>query len=69
MLPFKVDPAWYDEFWMTERLERPRSLPGNLARLATVVALLAGGGVTLSHFQAHQSDGYQDWDKLAKDRK
>jgi hypothetical protein len=47
MLPFKVDPAWYDEFWMTERPERRRSLPGNLARLAMVVALLVGGGETM----------------------
>ena len=63
MFPFQVDPAWYEEFWLTNRPERRRSLSGNLARLAVVVALLAGGGVALSHINANQSSGYQDWEQ------
>lgn len=62
MFPFQVDPAWYEEFWMTDHAKRRRSLSGNLARVAVVIALLAGGSVALGHVHTDQWSGYQDWE-------
>ena len=65
MLPFAVDPEWYDTYWLTERPHRKRQpLRTDMARLAVVVVLLAGSGVVLEHLHA-QGDwgGYQDWEQ------
>ena len=65
MLPFLVDPAWYEEFWLSDKPpSQRRSVRGELARVAVVIALLAGGSVALTHFQAdHQDRVYQDWEQ------
>lgn len=53
MFPF-VDPGWYEKYWFSEPPQpRRSSLPRKLARFAVVVAVLAGGGVALSHFSAN----------------
>jgi hypothetical protein len=50
MLPFEINPGWYDTYWYSDR-PRPkhRSFPGSVARFAMLVMLLAGSGVALSH--------------------
>ncbi len=51
MLPFNVDPKWYEEYWLSER-PRPkrRSFSASLARFAVLAALIIGGGALLSHY-------------------
>ena len=54
MFPFRVDPAWYQEHWLTDRPGRRARPVGNMARFAIVVALLAGS-VALSRFDLHHA--------------
>jgi hypothetical protein len=32
MIPFQVDPSWYERYWLTERPARPRGM-----RLSTLI--------------------------------
>jgi hypothetical protein len=52
VFPFRVDPDWYDKYWLTDRPQptrRPRT--GKLRGVAAVLALLAAGGAVLSEFR------------------
>ena len=48
MIPFNVDPSWYETYWYaTDGRARSQS-PSRLAlRLATLVLLLSGGSLAL----------------------
>jgi hypothetical protein len=65
MFPFKVDPEWYENYWLSDRPHPPRkSLAGRLTRFAVVVVLVVGGGAVLSRLHVdHGASGYQDWEQ------
>ncbi len=50
MFPFNVDPKWYDDHWLRDRPRaKRRSFSANVALLAALVLLLAGGGLVLNY--------------------
>jgi hypothetical protein len=65
MLPFEVDPGWYEKYWYSEQPEpKRRAFPDSLAPLAVLAVLLAGGGVVLTHVHdSGNASAYQDWEQ------
>ena len=65
MFRFEVDPDWYENYWLREQPRpRHRSVGGQLARFAVVVALVVGGGAVLSRYHvSHDDSSYQDWEQ------
>jgi hypothetical protein len=48
MFPIKVDPKWYDNYWLSDQpRSKRRAFSKMAALLAAMVILLAGGGLKL----------------------
>jgi hypothetical protein len=62
---FKVDPGWYEKYWLTEPPQpKQRTFAGHLGRFALALALLAGGGALLAQVHVDQhATGLQDWEQ------
>lgn len=48
MIPFQVDPSWYERYWLTERPARPR--PRRLSRLINAASRCIARAIGLTQF-------------------
>ncbi len=65
MVPFAVDPGWYENYWLRDQPRpQPRLLNRRLGRFAVLVVLLTGSGFVLSQYHAHnRMTGLQNWEQ------